>query len=102
MIYGVETKELWAWNVQTKPDNPDDRYKEIIREAYDEKNYPFHFTVLLGHLCDAFAACTGNVNEDFKLSCLRNGLQATMMQTEDTATMMAGRLRGEGRKHSYF
>lgn len=90
-----ETRELWAWNVQTRPDNPDGRYKEILREAYDEKNYPLYFNKLLAQLCDSFATCTGNVNEDFVLGCLKNGLEATMLQTEDTATLMAGRVKGK-------
>ena len=88
--------------MQTEPDGTNDRYKEVIRKSYDEDNYPLHFQKLLGQLCDAFAACTGNVDEDFKLSCLTNGLEVTLRHAEDTATKMAGRVRGEGgrRYHS--
>ena len=49
----------------------------------------------MAQLCDSFAACTGNVNEDFVLGCLKNGLEATMLRAEDTATLMAGRVKGK-------
>ena len=81
--------------MQTRPDGTDDGFNEVLRETYDEANYPLHFTKLLGRLCDAFAACTGNVNEDFKLGCIKNGIQTTLLQAEDTATSMAGRVRGK-------